>query len=644
MTSVDRFADISILRYEIPDFDRLPPVRKVLLFYLSKAALYGRDIVWHQNYAGNLLIRRALEAVYRHQLAAGRPDGRLAVYLKRLWFANGIHHHYSGDKFVPDFGREELCGWMAGVPSRTFEAAVGTTADKAFEAIAPVIFEPDRDARKVCLDPQRDLVTDSAVNFYSGLTQRQVEEFYADADADASRHPLNSTLVSTGGQPREIVWRVGGRYSECLAYVCHWLNKAIGVAENERQVDVIRRLIRFYETGAASDFAQYNISWVAEREAGVDFINGFIEVYSDPLGLKATWESIVQLVDDEATRRADVICRHAQWFEDHSPIDDEYRKKNVRGVSMRVINAVMLGGDCYPSTPIGVNLPNEDRIRERYGSKSVSLANISAAHRKAAADNGVAREFALTEAEWQRCRLYGAVGSELHTQLHECLGHGSGCMKPGCRLDDLKAYGSTIEEARADLFALYFMADPKMVELGLLSDLDAAWAHYDSYLRNGLLVQTARIAQGKNLEESHMRNRMLVCRWVLDNAGPQTVEMIERNGKHYVAIRDYESLRRYFGLLLRKVQRIKSEGNYDEARALVETYGIRLDPALHAEVAERYAALDVAPFAGFVNPRMTPVMINNKVADVRIDYEETYEEQMLRYSQQYSVPMRIDMD
>ena len=383
---------------------------------------------------------------------------------------------------------------------------------------------------------------------------------------------------------------------------------------------------------------------MAEREAGVDFINGFIEVYSDPLGLKATWESIVQLVDDEATRRADVISRHAQWFEDHSPIDDEYRKKNVRGVSMRVINAVMLGGDCYPSTPIGVNLPNEDRIRERYGSKSVSLANISAAHRKAAADNGVAREFALTEAEWQRCRLYGAVGSELHTQLHECLGHGSGCMKPGCRLDDLKAYGSTIEEARADLFALYFMADPKMVELGLLSDLDAAWAHYDSYLRNGLLVQTARIAQGKNLEESHMRNRMLVCRWVLDNAGPQTVEMIERNGKHYVAIRDYESLRRYFGLLLRKVQRIKSEGNYDEARALVETYGIRLDPALHAEVAERYAALDVAPFAGFVNPRMTPVMINNKVADVRIDYEETYEEQMLRYSQQYSVPMRIDMD
>lgn len=639
MSILDQFADIRILRYEIPEFEQLPIRKKQLLYFLSQAALCGRDIVWQQNYRGNLLIRRALECIYKNQRNNDKLDIRLATYMKRVWFANGIHHHYSNDKFEPEFTSADFRNWVFDIDKNEFESQVGMKQEELIAAIEKDIFDPIYKNKKVCLDNNTDLVESSAVNFYNGVTQQQVEAFY---QTTKDKHALNSTLATHNGEIQEYVWRIGGLYGEAIGRISHWLKKAMNIADNETQKEALKLLLSYYETGDNATFDKFNIEWVKEKSSTIDFINGFIEVYSDPLGLKATWESIVQLVDEKATRQISNISEHAQWFEDNSPIDIEFRKKKVTGVSMRVINAVMLGGDCYPATPIGVNLPNEDWIREEHGSKSISLSNITHAHHCAAADSGVLQEFAASEDEIARSRKYSQLGDDLHTQLHECLGHGSGCMKKGCRLDDLKAYGSTIEEARADLFALYFMADEKMIDFGLIPTLDVAWAHYDAYLRNGLLIQMARIAPNKNIEESHMRNRQLICRWVLEQARQNhCVEIYMTNNKHYVKINDYNTLRNSFGILLNKIQFIKSTGDFEEAKKLVENYGVETDKMLHNEVIARYKRLNVAPFSGFVNPRLTPIMNGDKIIDVEIDYNEQYDEQMLRYSEQYSWDLKL---
>lgn len=628
---VDRFADIRILRYEIPCFEQLSLQRKKFLYYLSEAALCGRDILWAQNGESNLLIRKTMEVVYLDKQAKGETDERLTLYLKCIWFANGIHHHYSNDKFEPGFSKADLQQWLKDVPKERFEAYTGMSVAEALRRIERDIFDMSYRIKKVCLDDGIDLVKSSSVNFYENVTQEEVEKLYS---ADG-RNALNSKVVkNANGEVEETVWKKGGMYSAAIERVCHWLEKAVEVADNDQQRKVIEKLLKYYETGDLTDFDEYNKLWVAEKSSPIDFINGFIEVYSDPLGLKGTWESIVELVDFEASERIKLISDNAQWFEDHSPIDEKFRKEQVTGVSMNVVNAVMLGGDCYPATPIGVNLPNADWIREEYGSKSISLSNITHAYHEAAKGSGVLTEFAASEREVALQEKYGALSDDLHTQLHECLGHGSGRMKPGVTLDDLKAYGSTIEEARADLFALYFMADEKMVELGIVPSKDVAWTHYDAYLRNGLLVQLARIAEGKNIEESHMRNRQLVCKWVLERA--QGTKLVKLNDKHYVETTDYDELRRLFGELLREVQRIKSEGDLASARELVENYGVQTDPIIHKEVRQRYSSLNVAPFSGFVNPKMTTIADGGEITDIKVEYTESYVEQMLRYSEQYN--------
>ncbi|MCQ2228016.1 MAG: dipeptidyl peptidase 3 [Bacteroidales bacterium] len=632
---VDKFADIKVLRYEVPQFEKLPLRRKLLLYYLSEAALWGRDVFWHQNGHESLLMRRTMECIFTYQRQHGEVDARLEVYLKQIWFANGIYHHYSNDKFAPQFSSADLKQWVRKVPVDVFISHVGKTPDEVLERFEPVLFNPNFQPKKVCLDEGKDMVCESAVNFYRRVTQAEVEHLYA----TTGKNPLNSQVKKDeNGNIIERVWRMGGMYDSAIQKIVYWLSKAIDVADSEAQADVIRLLIDYYKSGDLEDFDKFNIAWVQQRDSDVDFINGFIEVYNDPLGLKATWESIVEMVDNEASERIKLISENAQWFEDHSPVDARWRKKEVKGVSMNVINAVMLGGDCYPATPIGVNLPNADWIREQYGSKSISLANITHAHHMASKSSGVLQEFAASAAEIERQEKYAQVADDLHTQLHECLGHGSGQMADGITLDNLKAYGSTIEEARADLFALYFMADEKMVEIGASPSIEAAWAHYDAYLRNGLLVQMARIEEGKNIEEAHMRNRQMICKWIMERAEPKGIAKIEdREGKHFVVINDYPAMRQLFGELLGEIQRIKSTGDYEAAKNMVERYGVRTDSSLHHEVRLRYSALGIAPFSGFVNPRMRPVVANGQITDIAIDYDETYVDQMLRYSREYAV-------
>ncbi|MDY4173862.1 MAG: dihydrofolate reductase [Bacteroidales bacterium] len=627
---IDRFADIKILRYYADGFEALPLRKKLLLYHLSEAALWGRDIFWHQNSPLGLPLRHLLDAVYSHQKANGGVDKRLAEYAKRVWFANGPYHHYSNDKFSPDFSPLELKDWAA------------ATGRDVADDLMMLMYNPDIAPKKVSLDADKDLVVSSAVNFYGeGVTQSEATSFYA----GGKNHPLNSKLVkSADGALAEEVWRAAdGPYAPALRKVADELRKASEYACNDAQAKAIDKLIEYVEDGDPAKFDDFNILWVKEKEADIDFINGFIEVYDDPLGLKGTWESIVELTDHEATKQIDLIAANAQWFEDHSPIAPEYRKKQVKGVSMNVISAVMLGGDCYPSTPIGVNLPNADWIRETHGSKSISLANITRAYhdeaeRRDPSQPSVLTEFAASEAEIERSRRFSRAAGELHTQLHECLGHGSGQMREGVTLDDLKAYGSTIEEARADLFALYFMADPKMEEIGVVESREVAWAEYDSYLRSGALVQLSRIEEGRNIEEAHMRNRAIIARWVIEKGAKSgAVDPFTRNGKHYVVINDYDEVRNLFGQLLREVQRIKSEGDYEAAMRLVEDYGVKIDPTLHSEIRRRYAALDIPPFSGFVNPKLTLIAnADGSPADVTISYDEQYDEQMLRYSRQYA--------
>ena len=631
---IDRFADIRILRYMIPGWEELTARQRALLYHLSEAALWGRDIYWHQN-AGEagLEIRSAMERIYEGQRRRGELDVRVEEYMKRIWFANGVHHHYSNDKILPTFGEEEFDRWSA-----------ESGAQKISAEARRLMFDADYKAKKVSLDMRGDVVTESAVNFYGdGVGQRDVEEYYdmkgqATSEYQKRRHPLNSQLVrGEGGELEERVWTTHGMYGEFIRHITEHLREAQKVATGEAQREALGLLIEYYESGDLNTFDEYSKKWVADKGTEIDYINGFIEVYDDPMGLKGTWESIVELKDSEATKQIELIAANAQWFEDHSPVAMEHRKKQVSGVSMNVISAVMLGGDCYPSTPIGVNLPNADWIREQYGSKSISLSNITKAYADEAKSSGVLAEFAASDEEIARCRKYGSQSDDLHTQLHECLGHGSGQMNAGVTLDALKSYGSTIEEARADLFALYFMADPKMLELGIIDTLEAAWAHYDAYLRGGIIVQLSRIEEGRDIEEAHMRNRALIARWALEKAAAEgAAEMIAREGKHYVMIHDYERMRALFGELLHEIQRIKSEGDYEGARDMVERYGVKIDAALHHEVRERYASLGVAPFSGFVNPRIEAKRDQTgAVVDASISYEERYDDQMLRYSANY---------
>lgn len=641
---VEQFADLQILRYRVPGFEKLSLRQKQLIYYLSQAALEGRDILYHQNGKYNLPVRRLLEAVYVAYKGPRDTDEFRAfeVYLKRVWFANGIHHHYSCDKFVPGFTPDYLRSLVESLPADALPLAEGETCTKLCNRLFPVIFDPEVMPKRVNQADGEDLILTSAANYYEGVTQQEAEGFYAAMKTPGETEPvmygMNSRLVKKDGVVQEEVWKIGGMYGEALQKIVSWLDKAAEVAENDRQREVIRLLTEFYRTGDLKTFDAYSIVWLKDTDSQVDFVNGFIESYGDPLGIKASWESIVNFKDLEATRRTELISENAQWFEDHSPVAPQFRKEKVKGVSAKVITAAMLGGDLYPSTAIGINLPNSNWIRSVHGSKSVTIGNLTSAYNQAARGNGFRDEFVYSPVEIGLLDKYADITGDLHTDLHECLGHGSGRLLPGVDPDALKAYGSTIEEARADLFGLYYIPDPRMVELGLVPDAEAYKAEYYAYMMNGLMTQLVRIEPGCNVEEAHMRNRQLIARWALEQGAEQkVVELVVRNGKTFVRINDYEHLRSLFGRLLAEVQRIKSEGDYEAARQLVETYAVRIDPALHAEVLERYRQLHLAPYKGFINPVYTPCYdAEGRWTDVKVDYTEGYAAQMLRYSRDYA--------
>lgn len=643
---VDQFADLQILRYQVPGFANLSLRQKQLLYHLSEAALMGRDILFDQNGRYNLVIRRTLEAVYLY----GKVDKSSAdyqafeVYLKRVWFANGIHHHYGEDKFIPGFSEAFFDAAVRSVDTSLLPLKADETVDALLARLKPVIFDPSVMPKRTVQSGDTDWIQASANNYYGeDVTQAEVEAFYGKMKAEGdSRCPLsyglNSRLEKENGQLVERVWKVGGLYSEAIERIVAELEKATAFAENEKQRRIIATLIDYYRTGDLRTFDAYSILWVEDTDSQVDFVNGFIETYGDALGLKASWESTVNFRNEEATRRTQVISENAQWFEDHSPVDKRFKKERVKGVSAKVITVTMLSGDCYPSTPIGINLPNADWIRRDHGSKSVTIENIMEAYDKASQGSGFSDEFVWSDEERNRIKTYGFLTDMLHTDLHECLGHGSGQLLPGTDPDALKAYASTLEEARADLFGLYYLADPKMQELGLVPDGEAFKAEYYKYMMNGLLTQLVRIEEGKDVEEAHMRNRQLIARWVFEQgAADKVVELKKREGKTFVVIHDYQQLRVLFGKLLAEVQRIKSEGDYEAGRSLVENYGVKIDPVLHHEIRERYVRLHLSPYKGFVNPVMREVKDNSgHVTDITLDYTEGYAEQMLRYSRDYS--------
>jgi dipeptidyl-peptidase-3 len=643
--AADRFADLQILRYQVPGFESLSLQQKKLVYYLSQAALEGRDMLFDQNYRHNLQIRRLLEAVYVHfQGDRDAEDFRqMEIYLKRVWFSNGIHHHYGEDKFTPACSREFFAGAVKSMGASLLPLKPGQSTDAMLNELLPVIFDPAVDAKKVNQAADEDLIFTSANNYYGpDIMQHEVEAFYARMKTPGDLRPvpfgLNSQLVRENGRLKENVWKVGGMYSPAIEKIVCWLKLAGDVAENDQQKQVIETLIRYYQTGDLKTFDEYSIAWVRDSVSRVDFVNGFTETYGDPLGIKASWESIVNFKDMEATRRTEIISANAQWFEDHSPVDSRFKKEEVKGVSAKVITVAMLGGDCYPATPIGINLPNSGWIRKEYGSKSVTIENIMAAYDRASQGSGFHEEFVRSDAERELLKKYGLLTDNLHTDLHECLGHGSGKLLPGVSRDALKAYGATIEEARADLFGLYFIADAKLLELGILPDKDAYKAEYCRYLMNGLMTQLARIEPGRQIEESHMRNRALIARWVMEKGkDANVVEFEVKDGKTYVAVNDYEKLRVLFGELLAEIQRIRSEGDYPAAREIVERYAVSVDPVLHEEVRRRYSLLNMAPYRGFVNPVYEAVKDDNQqIIDVKISCTEGYAEQMLRYSREYS--------
>ena len=643
MNYLERFADIQLLRYRLNGFEQLSLLQKKLVYYLSKATLYGRDITFDQFGRYNLRIRKMLEAVYTDPSVNHETDNfrALEVYLKRVWFSNGIYHHYGTEKFQPDFTADYLRSLLQQVDARKLPLRDGETLDALCDELFPVIFDPTVLPKRVNKADGEDLLLTSACNFYEGVTQQEAEEFYDQRKADDEKnsrplsHGLNATLVKRNGVIEEDVWKIDGRYGNAIQHIVYWLKKAHGVAENTRQQRVIELLISYYETGNLQCFNDYCIEWVGEHEGRIDFVNGFIEVYGDPLGLKGSWEGIVEYKDLEATKRTQTISQNAQWFEDHSPVDPRFRKPHVKGVTANAICAAMLGGDEYPSTAIGINLPNADWIRAEHGSKSITISNITEAYNKAAHGNGFKEEFVIDQETLAIIEKYGDKCDDLHTDLHECLGHGSGQLLPGTDPDALKAYGNTIEEARADLFGLYYIADHKLVELGLLPDDNAYQAQYYGYIMNGLMTQLIRIEPGHQIEEAHMRNRSLIAHWCYEQGnGVVTIERHE--GKTFVRINDYKALRALFARLLAEIQRIKSEGDYEAARQLVERYAVKVSPQLHQEVLERYKRLNLAPYKGFINPVLKPVLdAQGEICDIQVDYTESYVHQMLRYGQEY---------
>ncbi len=632
--TVDRFADIEVLRYKVPDFDSLSLDQKRLVYYLTEAALWGRDILWDQNNEYNLKIRQMLEGVYTNYSGDRNSADYKAFeqYLKQVEFANGIHHHYSTDKFTPGFSRD----FLAAEVDRLGEGAWTADRDTIFE----IIFNPAVAVKRVNQAEGQDLIMTSANNLYAGVTQDEVEAFYASMKDDTETpvsYGLNRRVVKEDGKVVEQVYRLGGLYSDAIAHIIDNLEKAMPYAENDAQRKTIATLIDYYKTGDLKTFDDYSIIWAEDTASQVDFINGFIESYGDPLGMTGAWESIVNFKNNEASRRTEVLSADAQWFEDNSPVDPRFKKDKVKGVSAKVITAAILAGDSYPSTPIGINLPNSNWIRAAHGSKSVTLENITQAYDEASHGNGFNEEFVIDEPTRKLLDDYLFITDNLHTDLHECLGHGSGKLLPGVDPDALKAHGSTLEEARADLFALYYLADPKLVEIGLLDNPEAYKAEYYKYILNGMMTQLMRIEPGKDVEEAHMRNRKLIAEWAYEHGrDANVIEMVKKDGKTYIRINDYEALRDLFGQLLTEVQRIKSEGDYAAGRDLVEKYAVKVDPELHREVLDRYAKLDIAPYKGFVNPVYTPVIKDGEIVDVKVDYTEGYMPQMLRYSKDYS--------
>ncbi len=640
---VDQFADMQILRYQVPGFEELSLKQKELIYYLNEAALQGRDILYDQNCKYNLCIRRTMEAIYQYgNVDKSSEDWKaFEVYLKRVWVSNGIHHHYATNKFVPGFSKDFFSKAVLSVNKDSLPLRDGETAQALINELTPVIFDPKIDAKRTNQADGQDLVLTSASNYYQGVTQKEAEAFYNKLKDPKDNTPisygLNSRLVKKNGKIMEMVWKEDGLYGQAISKINYWLEKAVTVAENEKQANVIRKLIEFYKTGSLKTFDDYSILWVEDLDSRIDFVNGFIESYGDPLGLKASWESIVNFKNTEGTKRTEIISSNAQWFEDHSPVAKEFKKEKVKGVSAKVINVTILAGDCYPTTPIGINLPNANWIRRDHGSKSVTIENITQAYDKASQGSGFNEEFMWSDKEVKLVEKYGFITDNLHTDLHECLGHGSGKLLPGVDPDGLKAYGSTIEEARADLFGLYYLGDPQLLKLKLLSDKDAFKAEYYKYLMNGLISQLVRIEPGNNIEESHMRNRAIIARWVFEKASPsKAVEMKKRDGKTFVVINDYLKVRELFGELLAEIQRIRSTGDLMAAQKIVETYGVKVDPILHQEILKRYKALNLAPYKGFVNPVYTAVYDKDgKFKDVKVSYTEGYAEQHLRYSKQY---------
>jgi len=642
--NVEHFADLQILRYKVTDFEKLSLQQKKLVYYLTEAALYGRDIFYDQNGKYNLAISRTLEAVYT-DWKGNRESAdyqAMELYLKRVWFSSGIHHHYGSEKFVPGFSESFFREAVKSVDAAKLPLKEGQTVDALLDEICPVMFDPSIMKMRTNQADGEDLILTSAANFYEGVTQQEAEDFYNQMKDPKDESPvsygLNSKLVKRDGRIEEDVYKVGGLYGAAIEKIIYWLKKAETVAETPEQTEVIKKLIEFYQTGDLKTFDDYTIAWVKDLNSQVDFVNGFTETYTDPLGMKGSWESLVNFKDIQATRRTETISSNAQWFEDNSPVDARFKKENVKGVTAKVITAAILAGDLYPATAIGINLPNSNWVRAQHGSKSVTIGNVTDAYNKAAHGNGFNEEFVIGQEELDLINKYADTTDELHTDLHECLGHASGKLLPGVDPDALKAYGSTIEEGRADLFGLYYVANQKLVDLGLTPNLDAYKAQYYTYMMNGLMTQLVRIEPGKNIEEAHMRNRSFIAHWAFEHGQKdKVVELVKLDGKTYVQINDYEKLRDLFGELLAEVQRIKSEGDFEAARQLVENYGVKVDPVLHQEILERYAKLNLAPYKGFLNPKYEAVTdAEGNITDVTVSYEESYPEQMLRYSRDYS--------
>jgi dipeptidyl-peptidase III len=642
----DQFADLRIQRYQVPGFEQLSAKQKELLYYLYEAALSGRDIIYDQNFKHNLRIRRTLEGIVAHYTGDRNSTeyGQFLTYAKRVWFSNGIHHHYSSSKILPEFSPAYFALLVKNSPQAKFPLQKGETIDRFIAFLSPILFDPKVAAKKVNLAAGQDLLKTSATNFYEGVSQQEAEAFYAKMidknDPRPISYGLNSKLIKQNGKIQEKVWRVGGMYSPAITRIVYWLEKAAGIAENEKQKLALDKLIQYYKTGDLRIFDEYSIAWVKDTDSRIDVVNGFIEVYGDPLGYRGAYESVVSIKDLEASQRIKAIGDQAQWFEDHSSIKPEHKKKSVTGISAKVITAVVEAGDAAPTTPIGINLPNANWIRKEHGSKSVNLGNIVYAYNQAATKGSALTEFAFSEEEVARARRYGALAGNLHTDMHEVIGHASGQINPGVGTpkQTMKNYASAIEEGRADLVALYFLLDPKLVDLGIIPSLEVGMAEYDNYIRNGLLTQLARIAPGEDIEEAHMRNRQMVAKWAYEKGkAGNVIEKVVREGKTYFKINDYQKLRELFGQLLQETQRVTSEGDFEGAKNLIENYGVKVDPELHKEVLARYAKLNIAPYSGFIQPKLTPVMQNGQVVDVKISYPANFVQQMLEYGKNYSL-------